>query len=360
MKLNKNHFKNQPDRIISALVLTSILSISAGMALIPTATAETIKLAQTNTVNSDRLPSSVANAVLADLSGRTKIPVAKLQIIDYSQQNWSDGCLGLGGAEELCLQAIVEGWRVVVSDGRRTFVYRSDRTGKVIRLENPDLAELPALVADAVLQDASNQSKLPVSKLRIVQAERQEWTDGCLGLGGLAELCAAVIVPGWLVTVEAGQQLLVYRTDENGGFRLDVAASVKPVPIPQDQLPPPLQSGVIFRSITRGGIANLTVETRLQRDGHLIQVQLNSNNTAQTQTSRISRQQVQQFEKLLEQFGQFKGLEYPAPSNAADYFTITLTSRAGTTIYADVDPNRLPSGLKTVIQAWSQLQSQGR
>lgn len=88
------------------------------------------------------------------------------------------------------------------------------------------ITNLPVAVSDAVLQDAAQLSKLPISSLSIVAAQRRNWSDGCLGLGGPEVICAAVVVPGWLVTVAAGQQRLVYRTGDFGTkVMLDQAAS---------------------------------------------------------------------------------------------------------------------------------------
>lgn len=63
---------------------------------------------------------------------------------------------------------------------------------------------------------------------------------------------------------------------------------------------------------------------------------------------------MQQFQQLLQQFAPFNGLN-PAPSGAADYITVTLTSRDGTSRYTDNGYERLPRSLKEVLQAWSQV-----
>ncbi len=113
-----------------------------------------------------------------------------------------------------------------MSNGRQTWVYRTDNEGKVIRLENQlATGKLPAALADAVLQDASKRSGLPIPSLRIVKAERRTWTNGCLGLGGPGVVCTQALVPGWQVIVEGDKQRLVYRTGESGRVRLDEAAS---------------------------------------------------------------------------------------------------------------------------------------
>lgn len=396
-----NYCIKQPQQIIYALVLTGILSLSGGLTLLQTATAASSKalleaekgeIVSKGKLISDRgrdddrgrdrdrghrdddaqdddrrhdddhvvLPSSVANAVVEDLSSKVGIPAGELKVIKYSRETWTDGCLGLGTLVEQCLQAQVEGWRVTLSKGRFSWVYRTDLQGLVLRLENQIAANLPPVVADTVLQAASKQSGLPISELRIVGAEQRSWPDGCLGLAPPDTFCTAVVIDGWLVTVEAGQQRLVYRTNADGSqITLDTAAStIKPVPIPTSELPPRLQEDVTFRAIASGGFAGQTYETNLFENGRVIRVLVNPDGTnSQPQTKQISEQEVEQFKKLVKQeFEQFNNLSYVAPSGAADYITVTLTSRdQDTTRYTDINQDRLPSSLQTVIQAWNQI-----
>ena len=44
----------------------------------------------------------------------------------------------------------------------------------------------------------------------------REWTDSCLGLGGPAELCLLVMVPGYEITVQAQGVERVFRTNVEG------------------------------------------------------------------------------------------------------------------------------------------------
>ncbi|MEK7604610.1 MAG: hypothetical protein AAB442_02340 [Patescibacteria group bacterium] len=48
---------------------------------------------------------------------------------------WNDGCLGLGGPAESCLQALVPGFRVEMLAQGKTYLYRTDKTGVVVRAE---------------------------------------------------------------------------------------------------------------------------------------------------------------------------------------------------------------------------------
>ncbi|MBV6623215.1 MAG: hypothetical protein KI793_09820 [Rivularia sp. (in: Bacteria)] len=81
---------------------------------------------------------------------------------------------------------------------------------------NPSLNQLPPKVESAVLSDAVKRTSRPLAALRITQAQKQNWSDSCLGLAEPGKFCAQVIVPGWKVIVTDGQRKWAYRTNESG------------------------------------------------------------------------------------------------------------------------------------------------
>jgi hypothetical protein len=277
----KDYFKINQARIFTALILTGILSVTSGLTLIKDAkgasvnfSLETSKEVLKDNIKSSRLPRPVANAVLQDVARRQGISTRELQITDYNQQTWRDGCLELPQPDELCTQALVPGWRVVVSNGKQTLVYHTNQTGSVIRLNE--------------------------------------------------------------------------KTSES---------TLSPVQIPASELPPPLDRDIVFRQISSGGFAGRTYETVLLKDGGLIRVRIGDANDSERSVRRVSRQQVQKFQRFLERskFRKFQNLSYPAPSGAADYITFTLTSLEGTVQYNDISLNNLPKDLQAVVKTWNQL-----
>jgi hypothetical protein len=44
--------------------------------------------------------------------------------------------LGLARQEEMCTQMLVSGWQIVLGHGQHTWRYRTDQTGKNLRLES--------------------------------------------------------------------------------------------------------------------------------------------------------------------------------------------------------------------------------
>ncbi|OUL36025.1 hypothetical protein BV372_08995 [Nostoc sp. T09] len=234
-----NYSTNNQARIFTALVLTGILSVGSGLTFIKSSTAASLSPSPETTnevikgnLKQNKLPRPIVNVVLQDLSQRTKISRNKLQIINYSQQNWRNGCLELPQPDEYCTQAIVPGWRFVVSDGRQNWVYHTNNNGRSFRLAsantstNNTTTQLPQSVKNQVLQAASTRLQQPISRLNIIQAQQQTWSDGCLGLGNANESCIRAVVPGWRVVVAAVGQTLVYHTDQTGSaVRLNEKAS---------------------------------------------------------------------------------------------------------------------------------------
>ncbi|MDZ7954581.1 hypothetical protein [Nostoc sp. DedQUE09] len=372
--MRKNYFNTNQGRIFTALILTGILSVASGLTVIKSATGasanfslETSNEVLKDNIKRNRLPRPVANAVLRDLARRQGIPTRQLQIIDYNQQTWRNGCLELPQADEFCSQALVPGWRIVVSNGKQNWVYHTNHNGRSLRLASANTPsenlpnKLPTSVQNAVLQAASRRLQQPISQLTIIEAQQQTWRDSCLELANPDEFCTQALVSGWRVVVGGVDQTLVYHTNQKGSaLRLNQKpneTTLGPVQIPTSELPPPLDRDIVFRQISSGGFAGTTYETVLLQDGRLIRVRIGDANDSERSVRRVSVQQVQQFVRSLKrsQFSKFRNLSYPAPSGAADYITYTLTSQEGTVQYNDISQNNLPKNLQTAVKAWNQI-----
>lgn len=76
-------------------------------------------------------------------------------------------------------------------------------------------ASLPESIKVAIFREISQRTKTPITNLRVVQARRQIWTNGCLNLP-VEGSCTQAMVRGWQVLVANQQQVWVYRTNESG------------------------------------------------------------------------------------------------------------------------------------------------
>ena len=73
-----------------------------------------------------------ARQALADTLG---IGVENVEIVSHEPAEWSDSCLGLGGAAESCLMVMVPGWKVELLAEGKSFTARTDELGDSIRFE---------------------------------------------------------------------------------------------------------------------------------------------------------------------------------------------------------------------------------
>jgi hypothetical protein len=147
------------------------------------------------------------------LAERLGIPVEQVSVVTYQQVDWSDGCLGLGGPAEACLAAITPGYAVTLAANGEQYAYRTDMEGLAVREETQE--PVPAAV-DAARQALAERLGVSVEKIAVVDYQQVDWPDGCLGLGGPAELCLAAITPGYAVILEANGEQYTYRTNLEG------------------------------------------------------------------------------------------------------------------------------------------------
>ena len=83
----------------------------------------------------DVLPPDVALNIRNQVSEMLGVPVESIQLETVEQTEWPDSCLGLGGPDESCAQAVTPGWLLVFSANGQQYSFRADQTATVIRQE---------------------------------------------------------------------------------------------------------------------------------------------------------------------------------------------------------------------------------
>ncbi|KAM3101029.1 hypothetical protein ACKFKF_10310 [Phormidesmis sp. 146-12] len=361
------------------ILLTGAKSQQAGLASPPSQSTVSSKLRVTR---SSALPSSVEQRVRQDLSQRLNIPLRDVKIVSFSQQTWSDSCLGLGGAAEGCLRGTVQGWRVEVTNGQQNWFYRTDDTAQATRLEPQpnNVVTLPADVAQRLLKTVARQVSIPISRLQIAEVKSATW-DGCLGVYKPEQACTQIALSGWQVIVTGSDPLRatrsdplrVTRRDRSWVYHLDESANriaqnptasrsqggLVPSFIPE-QNKPEIETNVVFRSIVSGDLTGKVTQVTLTNDGVITQLITAPNiRSRPVVLGRLSPQQVEQFQQILQtqRFRNLNDLRYLSSAAFADYPTTTLQGVGSTVQYIDLEVKNLPKALQSVIQAWEKLPS---
>ncbi len=314
--------------------------------------------------HADRPSRQVIRRVRLDLSERFNVPRQSLKLVRFSRETWSNGCLGLEAPNERCTGALVEGWRIEMTDGQQNWVYRTDLTAQVLRPEpSVNEAQIPPDVSETVLTAIAKQVRVPIATLRIAESKAATW-NGCMGIYEPGRACTAIAIPGWQIIVAGAKQSWVYHINDDGTriAQNTTASSSGLVPTfaTTDESPyGQPESNIVFRSIEAGGLAGRVTERVLTSDGTLYhQVrQPNQMPIAPVIEKRLSKSQVQQFQQLLEdqRLPNLNNLRYLSDAAFADYPTRTLQGMGSSVEYIDLEVDRLPTALRSVIQAWNGL-----
>lgn len=121
----------QPRLIIQALAFTGILYFCVGQT--PPQTSKTLfPPVEGRTIFS----SNVGHSVLHHASQQSGLPASALRIVQARPQTWSDNCLGIADSRVSCTQMAVPGWEIAVMSGQQRWIYRTDTSGSVIKLES--------------------------------------------------------------------------------------------------------------------------------------------------------------------------------------------------------------------------------
>jgi hypothetical protein len=120
--------------LILFLFVMMITACSPQAAAVPTQPVVNTPVVGESSPTPGTVPAAI-EAARKDLADQLQIPLTEVQVVDYQQAEWSDGCLGLGGPAELCLAAITPGYAVKLEAGGEEYSYRTDMEGKAVRQE---------------------------------------------------------------------------------------------------------------------------------------------------------------------------------------------------------------------------------
>lgn len=119
----------RPRLVIQALAFTGILYFCVGQT-----PPNTTKVVDSYVGSRSVLSASVKKEVLQHASQQSGLPTSALRIVRAEAHTWSDNCLGLRDSI-FCTQISVPGWQVAVASGKQSWIYRTNASGSVIKME---------------------------------------------------------------------------------------------------------------------------------------------------------------------------------------------------------------------------------
>ena len=205
------------------LLIALLAACAPGQAAQPTtepAPAET-PIAETpmsETPAAGNTSEAVTAAAVARLAADLGLAEADVTVLSAEETEFTDGCLGLGGPAESCLQAITPGWLVMLSANGQEYEVHTDATGQQVRIaaEGSSAPSDPDAATAAAVAALAQELGVPENDITVASLEAADYTDSCLGLGQADESCAQVITLGWLIRLDAAGQTYEVHTDGIG------------------------------------------------------------------------------------------------------------------------------------------------
>jgi hypothetical protein len=163
-------------------------------------------------------------AAIEDLALMLEISTEQVEVISFQDEEWPDSCLGLAAPDEMCLQVITPGFRILLTANGMRFEYHTDLTGDILRVVGdtqiipikPGFNQGEPQAILAVMQAINQSTGIPMNEINVISMEATEWSDSCLGLARPDEMCAEVITPGWISILEADGKTYEFHTDSSG------------------------------------------------------------------------------------------------------------------------------------------------
>jgi hypothetical protein len=85
--------------------------------------------------NGANIPPEAALEAQRRLSQELGVAVEQIQIVSVQQTEWSDACLGLGAADEVCAQVLTPGWQVILAANGQQYEARTNEFGTEVRIQ---------------------------------------------------------------------------------------------------------------------------------------------------------------------------------------------------------------------------------
>ncbi|MBC5793649.1 hypothetical protein H5968_00365 [Sphaerospermopsis sp. LEGE 00249] len=173
-----------------------------------------------NFFNASQLPRNIASKVLNDVANRSGVNRNSLSIYSSTSKIFSNSCVFNFG--EVCAEIYqpVEGWVVVVKVKEESWTYHVNKSGSQIVIDQKIKANegspLPEKIAEKVLNDAYQRSRLQTIGIRITRTVQKTFSNSCVFNFG--EICTQQYDPveGWAVVLKVNNQFWTYHVDRTG------------------------------------------------------------------------------------------------------------------------------------------------
>jgi len=145
------------------------------------------------------------------VANQEEITSDQVTILSTEKHSWTDNCLGMPNADEICPEGKIEGYLIVLNGNDHIYEVHSDITASSTRLRSVFDTNLSP--QEQTVELLAKQLNIATTEILVQSIEPVDWTNSCLDMETNTN-CADVIIPGFRIILEANGQLFEYHTDQ--------------------------------------------------------------------------------------------------------------------------------------------------
>ena len=237
-------------------------------------------------------------AAITSLSSTLNLPADQIKVISAQAVTWPNGCMGVQRMGVICTYHQVSGYIIVLAVNSKQYEFHTNRDGsEIVPSEG---IQTSGTAQDVVKKYLASALGMDTGQITVASDTEVEWPDSCLGVAQDGVMCAMIVTPGHLITLQANSLQYEFHTNEDGSE---------------------IQPATLALTWKRnGGIAgfcdNLTVYLSGEVSG--------DNCKADVRNGKLLSTEMTQLETWITQFGQIN-LDASDPANASDRMTRQLS-----------------------------------
>ncbi len=233
-------------------------------------------------------------AAIMSLSSSLNLPADQIKVILAQAVIWPNSCLGVQRMGVMCTDQQVPGYILVLGVNGKQYEFHTDRDG--VEIVPSEGVQALGTAQDSVKKNLASALGMDASQITVVSDTEVEWPDSCLGVALDGVMCAMIVTPGHLITLQANSLQYEFHTNEDGSK---------------------IQPATLALTWKRnGGIAGFCDSLTVYLSGEVS----GDNCKADLRNGILLPAEMTQLEKWVMQFGQVN-LDASDPVNASDRMT---------------------------------------
>ena len=153
-------------------------------------------------------------AAIAFLTSTLNLSADQIKMISSQAVIWPNGCMGVQRMGVMCTSQQIPGFVIVLKANGKPYELHTNRDGSEVVPAGGVQASGSA--QDMVKKYLASALGLDVSQITVVSDTEVEWPDSCLGVAQAGIMCAMVVMPGHLITLQANNIEYEFHTNEDG------------------------------------------------------------------------------------------------------------------------------------------------